>query len=114
MKYTIIERGDVYFADLDGKGCEQQGLRPIVIIQNNTGNKYSNTVIVAPVTGREKRTDMPVHVLLPSDILPSVSVVLADQIQTIDKKRLKNYVTTLPFNIMERVTKALEKSIMTY
>lgn len=108
-----IKRGDVFYADLSPVvGSEQGGVRPVVVIQNNVGNKYSPTVIAAAITSQTNKTDLPTHAKITSEIkLPKNSVVLLEQIRTIDKKRLRDKVGRLNDKNMKRVNKALLLSI---
>ena len=108
MKEREIKRGDIYHADLNPIfGSEQGGYRPVLIIQNNIGNKYSPTVIVAAITSQPK-TKLPTHVPLQGiDGLEKHSVVLLEQVRTIDKRRLDNYVGTLDRQQMVKVDRAL-------
>lgn len=111
-----IKRGDVYFADLSPVvGSEQGGVRPVLIVQNNVGNKYSPTVIVSAITSQLSKAKIPTHVELPSNIynLPKDSVVLCEQIRTIDKRRLQQKITTLDSSKMKQVDKALFISVLT-
>ena len=88
----VIKRGDMFYADLSPVvGSEQGGIRPVLIIQNNLGNKYSPTVIAAAITSQTNKTKLPTHIEIGSnnDELKNNSVVLAEQIRTIDKSRLK-------------------------
>lgn len=111
MEEREIRRGDIYHADLNPIfGSEQGGYRPVLIIQNNTGNKYSPTVIVAAITSQPK-TKLPTHVPLKEIAgLEKHSVVLLEQVRTIDKRRLDDYVGTLDRQLMLRVDKALQSS----
>lgn len=98
-KRTIL-RGDIYYADLSPViGCEQGGVRPILVLQNNVGNKYSPTVIVAAITAKNKK-QLPTHVEIRGiHSLPKKSVVLLEQLRTIDRKRLCEWVgMSNPFN----------------
>jgi mRNA interferase MazF len=90
---TVINRGEIYYADL-GHGCgsEQGGVRPVVILQNNTGNKFSPTVIVAPVSSKIGKVRLPTHV--PID-LNEPSFIMMEQIRTIDKSRLSERICQL-------------------
>ncbi len=109
----MIKRGDVYFATLDPVvGSEQGGIRPVVIIQNDIGNKYSTTVI-ACVTTRRKKERMPTHlsVILNHDDLLQESVAMLEQVRTIDKSRLLDYICTLPFAKMSEIDRALAISL---
>jgi len=103
-------RGDIYFADLNPVlGSEQGGFRPVLIIQNDIGNKYSPTVIVSAITSQIQKAKLPTHVELPVSIsnLEKDSVILLEQIRTIDKRRLKKWVARLDKTIMNKVDEAL-------
>lgn len=105
-----MKRGDIYYADLGQiYGSEQGGLRPVVIIQNNIGNKFSGTVIVAPITSRIK-VSLPTHVFVNTTKIRN-SIVLLEQIRTIDKGRLQNYICHAYDEIMEKVDEALKVSL---
>lgn len=111
---TAIKRGDIYYADLSPVvGSEQGGTRPVLIIQNDIGNQYSPTTIVAAITGQVSKAKLPTHVELECEIcgLEKDSIVLAEQIRTIDKRRLKEKVSTLDENIMNKVNEALDISL---
>ena len=89
---TVVKRGDIFYADLSPVvGSEQGGIRPVIIIQNDIGNKYSPTVIVAAITSQINKAKLPTHVEISSEEygLNKDSVVLLEQIRTLDKKRLK-------------------------
>ncbi len=109
----IVKRGDIYYADLSPVvGSEQGGVRPVLIIQNDVGNKYSPTVIAAAITSRINKAKMPTHIeLLAKDYgLLKDSVILTEQIRTIDKKRLREKIGRLDDGLMHRVNKALNVS----
>lgn len=108
----VIKRGDIFYADLDPIiGSEQGGVRPVVVVQNNVGNRYSPTVVVLPVSSAKKNY-LPTHIhVCGSKMLPKDSVVLAEQIRTIDRNRLKGYVGSVGFEIMKKVDKAIKISI---
>lgn len=109
-----VKRGDVFYADLSPVlGSEQGGVRPVVIIQNNTGNKYSPTVIIAAITSQTGKSNMPTHVKIDDGNinLPKNSVVLLEQVRTIDKRRLRDKVGKLNCRIMKKVDKALLVSV---
>lgn len=110
----MIKRGDIFYAELNPViGSEQGGTRPVLVISNNTGNRHSPTVIVAAITSRvHTKAKLPTHTEV-SDFegLDKDSVVLLEQIRTIDKQRLKQYMGLMPDNIMARVDKALAISI---
>ena len=112
MREKVI-RGDLFFADLEPvRGSEQGGYRPVVIIQNNIGNQHSPTVIVAPVTSQKKKAGLPTHVdLIQIDGLEKHSIVLLEQIRTLDKSRLGDYIGQLPPDMMNRVNRALVISV---
>ena len=106
----MIFKGDVYYADLNPViGSEQGGVRPVVILQNDIGNKYSPTTIVAPMTTKSK-TYVPMHVILKESFLTKKSTLLLEQIRTIDKKRLIKKIGTLSKQSQERIEKALDKN----
>ena len=106
----VIKRGDIYYADLRPVvGSEQGGIRPVIIIQNDTGNRHSPTVICAAITSRMNKAKLPTHVELDSskcDIVKD-SVILLEQLRTIDKKRLKDKVCHVDKEIIEKVDRAL-------
>ena len=83
-----VQRGQIYLAILNGVGCEQQGKRPVLILQNDVGNRFSPTTIIAPLTTSDKKKHLPVHVPVFSNKLFKKSIVLLEQVQVIDKKRL--------------------------
>ena len=105
-----IRRGEIYYADLSPVvGSEQGGIRPVLILQNDVGNKYSPTVIVTAITSQLGKAKLPTHVELPATEynLPKNSVALLEQIRTLDKRRLQEKVTTLSTDKMKEVNKAL-------
>lgn len=103
-----IKRNDIYYAELNPVvGSEQGGLRPVLILQNDTGNKYSPTTIVAAITSRQSKSKLPTHVNITADGLAKDSVVLLEQIRTIDKSRLTEYVGRLHNQTMETVDRAI-------
>ena len=110
----LIKRGDIYYADLRPVvGSEQGGVRPVLIIQNDAGNRHSPTVICAAITSRMNKAKLPTHVALSArecDITRD-SVVLLEQIRTIDKQRLKEKVCRLDENALRRVDRALRVSL---
>ncbi len=109
----IIKRGDIYYADLSPVvGSEQGGVRPVLIIQNDIGNKYSPTVIATAITSQINKAKMPTHIELDANEygLSKDSVVLAEQIRTIDKRRLKEKIGHIDDELMSRVNEALEIS----
>ena len=107
----VVRRGDMYYADLSPViGSEQGGIRPVLVIQNDTGNKYNPTVIVSAITSQQNKNRLPTHIELDSKEfgLKADSVVLAEQIRTIDKSRLKEKIGHRDNNkIMNRINSAL-------
>ena len=109
-----IKRGDIYYADLNPViGSEQGGKRPVLIISNDVGNKHSPTVIVAAITSRvHTKAKLPTHAAVKDlEGLSKDSIILLEQIRTIDKKRLQEYVGEMPLNVMARVDVALAISV---
>ena len=109
-----MRRGDVYYADLRPViGSEQGGIRPVLIVQNDIGNKHSPTVICAAITSKMNKAKMPTHIELDSAKydMDKDSVILLEQLRTIDKKRLKDKVCHLDQEIMEKVNKGLRISL---
>ena len=110
----IIYRGEVYYADLSpAVGSEQGGMRPVVILQNNVGNKHAPTTIIAPLTSRLTKKPLPTHVLLPKGAVSVTceSVVLLEQVRVIDKQRLKTKMGVLPEEYMTKINEALKISL---
>lgn len=100
-------RGDLYYADLSPiVGSEQDGIRPVLIIQNDVGNHYSPTVIVASITGRKKKY-LPTHVVIHTNFLQHSSRVMLEQIRTLDKGRLREYLGQLDSHQIAKVDKAI-------
>lgn len=106
------KRGEIYMADLDpATGSEQGGIRPVLIIQNNTGNRFSPTVIAVPITSR-KKNDQPTHVQLGNNYgLPKDSLLFAEQPRTLDKSRLRERMGQVDCSAMERINRALRISM---
>lgn len=105
-----VKRGDIFYADLSPVvGSEQGGIRPVLIVQNDVGNKYSPTVIAAAITSRINKAKMPTHIELSANLygLNKDSVVLLEQIRTIDKRRLREKIGKLNTGMMTRVNSAL-------
>ena len=108
-----IRRGDIYYADLSPVvGSEQGGLRPVLIVQNDVGNKFSPTVIAAAITSKMGKTKLPTHIDVPGVEagLSKDSVILLEQIRTIDKKRLKDKMGHLDDSVMNDVNNAIQVS----
>ena len=110
----LIRRGDIYYADLRPViGSEQGGIRPVLIIQNDIGNRHSPTIICAAITSRMNKANLPTHIELQAgryDMMKD-SVILLEQLRTIDKVRLKDKICHLDSEIMEKVGKALRISL---
>lgn len=109
----IVKRGDIFYADLSPVvGSEQGGVRPVLVIQNDVGNKYSPTVIVAAITSQINKAKLPTHIEIAGDEygLSKDSVVLMEQIRTIDKKRLKEKIGHMDDNICSKIDEALKVS----
>lgn len=109
-----IKKGDLYFADLSPvMGSEQGGVRPVLVVQNDVGNKYSPTIIVAAVTSRKNKANLPTHVEIAAEGngLTKNSIVLLEQLRTIDKKRLKERIGTIDKTRLPEVNEALSISL---
>lgn len=110
----LIRRGDIFYADLSPVvGSEQGGTRPVLVIQNDIGNQYSPTTIIAAITSQISKAKLPTHIELKSKSsgLEKNSVILLEQIRTIDKSRLREKVTTLSEDVMKKVGHAIEISL---
>jgi len=111
---VIIKRGDIFYADLSPVvGSEQGGVRPVLIVQNDIGNKYSPTVICAAITSQINKAKLPTHIEIDAEqyALVKDSVVLLEQVRTIDKKRLKEKICHLDADLMEKVNRGLNISL---
>lgn len=108
----MIKRGQIYYADLSPvKGSEQGGHRPVLIIQNDVGNKYAPTVIVAVITSRHTKANLPTHIWLNAECgLPKESMVECEQVRTIDKSRLKDFIGAVSDEVMAEIDKGLKIS----
>jgi len=107
---VIVKRGEIYYADLSPVvGSEQGGVRPVLIVQNDVGNKYSPTVIAAAITSQINKAKMPTHIEVDASEygLAKDSVILLEQIRTIDKRRLKEKIGLVDSELMEKVNEAL-------
>ncbi len=114
----VFKRGEVYYADLNADdviniGSEQSGIRPVLIIQNNTGNRFSPTVIVVPLTSSKNKNKLKTHIEVDglSPDLNKKSIILCEQIKTIDKKRLMSKIGTLNKETIDRLNQALKTSL---
>ncbi len=108
-----IKRGEIYYADLSPVvGSEQGGIRPVLIVQNDVGNRYSPTVIAAAITSQRDKTNLPTHIKVDADGcgLAKDSIVLLEQVRTIDKQRLKEKMGSLDNGAMDMVDRALSVS----
>lgn len=114
MSHKTFKRGEIWYADLSPVvGAEQGGQRPVLIVQNNVGNHFSPTVIVAPITTALEKKSLPTHVPITTQIsgIPKNSVILAEQLRTIDKQRLMNQIGHLPQSLMTAVNHSLQISL---
>lgn len=110
----MVKRGEVYYADLSPVvGSEQGGVRPVLVVQNDVGNRYSPTVIAAAITSQIGKAKLPTHVTLSAEEvgLPKDSVILLEQIRTLDKRRLKERIGELDDSAMEEVDRGLLVSL---
>lgn len=108
-----VRRGDIFYADLSPVvGSEQGGIRPVLIVQNDVGNKYSPTVIAAAITSQTEKTNLPTHITVSSYEcgLQRDSIVLLEQIRTLDKRRLRECMGRLEENVMNKIDKAISIS----
>ncbi len=112
-KSETIKRGSIFYFDLKtGVGSEQNGLRPVMIVQNDKGNTYSPTVIVVPITSKPKKYYLPTHVYIGKQFgLPEESMLLIEHIRTVDKKRLLGFIGIADTEFMHKVDNALEISL---
>ena len=111
---TSVKRGEIYYADLSPVvGSEQGGVRPVLIIQNDTGNRYSPTVIAAAITSQTGKARLPTHIELPVQQecgLTTDSVVLLEQVRTLDKRRLRERMGRVDDHVMEKIDTAIAVS----
>lgn len=113
-KMTAVKRGDIYYADLSPVvGSEQGGIRPVLVLQNDIGNKYSPTVIVAAITSQINKSKLPTHLSIRADQfgIAKDSVILLEQLRTIDKKRLRERVCHIDTDNMKKIDYALKISL---
>ena len=109
----VVKRGDIFFADLSPVvGSEQGGIRPVLVVQNDIGNKYSPTVIVAAITSQINKSKLPTHIEISAEEygLTKDSVILMEQIRTIDKRRLKDKIGKLDDALMHGINRAISIS----
>lgn len=108
----MVKRGDVFYANLSPVvGSEQGGMRPVLVIQNDKGNKYSNTIIIAPISKKMSKPPIPTHVIFSDEALDYVSMILCEQLRTIDKQRLGQWICTLAEDTMLKVDQAIKVSL---
>lgn len=112
----MIKRGEIYFADLSPVvGSEQGGIRPVLVIQNDIGNKYSPTIIAAAITSQLEKAKLPTHIELDAEVgLPKNSIVLLEQIRTLDKRRLQQKICDITPQKMAQINQALLVSLGFY
>jgi len=109
---SMVERGEIYYADLNPVvGSEQGGIRPVLVIQNDVGNKFSPTVIVAAITSNTEKARIPTHIMVESEGMFKKSVILLEQIRTIDKSRFTKKIGKLSEEDMKRVDEAIKISM---
>ena len=111
--HPAVHRGDVFYADMGvNVGSEQNGMRPVLVLQNDVGNEHSPTIIVAVLTSKVKKMYMPTHVYVGARFgLTEESVVLTEQLSTIDRRRLRGYVGTVDRTTMRKVEQAIHISL---
>ena len=108
----MIHRGEIYYADLSPVvGSEQGGYRPVVVLQNNKGNRYSTTIIVAPISSKLTKNPLPTHVMVENNYLEKKSVILLEQIRTIDKQRIREKVGFIDNKVMQQINEAIKTSL---
>ena len=114
MEHSVVKRGDIYYADLSPVvGSEQGGMRPVLIVQNDVGNRYSPTVIAAAITSQQNKARLPTHIEIEARTygLSKNSVVLLEQMRTLDKRRLRERMGCLDEKAMQRVDGAIAVSL---
>ena len=113
MEHKEVKRGEVFYADLSPVvGSEQGGVRPVLIVQNDVGNRHSPTVIAAAITSKQDKTNLPTHIGIKAGtgVLTRDSVVLLEQVRTLDKRRLRERAGQIDPDVQRRVDEALEIS----
>ena len=113
-QHNIVRRGEIYYADLSPVvGSEQGGMRPVLIVQNDVGNRYSPTVIAAAITSQQNKARLPTHIEIEARTygLSKNSVVLLEQVRTLDKRRLRERMGCLDEKVMQRVDGAIAISL---
>ena len=100
----MIKRRDIYYANLHGfVGSKQGGLRPVVVVQNDKGNRFSKILIVAPISTKLSKLPIPTHVMIPASSLERTSMILPEQLRTIDKQRLEQWICSLDQETLEKI-----------
>ena len=108
----MIHRGEIYYADLSPVvGSEQGGYRPVIVLQNNKGNRYSTTIIVAPISSKLTKNPLTTHVMVENNCLEKKSVILLEQIRTIDKQRIREKVGFIDNKVMQQINEAIKTSL---
>ena len=108
----MIHRGEIYYADLSPVvGSEQGGYRTVIVLQNNKGNRYSTTIIVAPISSKLTKNPLPTHVMVENNCLEKKSVILLEQIRTIDKQRIREKVGFIDNKVMQQINEAIKTSL---
>ena len=110
MTEKVVRKGDIFYADLSPViGSEQGGIRPVVILQNDVGNRFSQTTIVAIITSKLKKEKLPTHIVIDANKygLNKKSIILIEQVRTIDKKRIREKIGKITTEDMEKVDKAI-------
>lgn len=108
MIVDTYNRGDVWYAKLDGVGSEQKGFRPVVIVSNEKNNKNAKTVTILPTTSRLNKHNIPTHYIVDVDFLTKTSIVIAEQVRTIDKSRLERKIGHFDDNHMTNINKIIK------
>ena len=114
MEPAIVKRGDIFYADLSPVvGSEQGGVRPVLIVQNDTGNRHSPTVIAAAITSQTGKAHLPTHIALSAARcgLPKDSIILLEQVRTLDKRRLREHMGRVDDTVMRQVDGAIAVSL---
>lgn len=107
-----IKSGDVFYAKLDPAiGSEQSGVRPVIVIQNNIGNKFSPTIVIVPITSNISKSNLSTHVKLDNTKLPKESIALVEQIRTIDKSRVIKKISRVGKEDLKRIKEAIKKNL---
>lgn len=105
-------RGEIYYANLSPVvGSEQGGYRPVIVLQNNKGNKYSTTIIVAPISSAPNKHPLPTHVAIEENILEKKSIILLEQIRTIDKQRVSEKIGKVSEQLQQIIDQAIKTSL---